>query len=50
MGGGGDALGAINLPEHIYLELKRAREQAMPPLFRDKAHRFLNQVLEKARE
>ena len=40
----------VNLPEHIYLELKRAREGAMPALFRDECYRYLNRILEKAKK
>jgi hypothetical protein len=55
LGIGGLALGAgedmenLKLPRHLYLELKRAREQAMPELFRDRSYQYLNTLMEQAR-
>ncbi len=40
---------AVNLPDHIYRELRRAREGAMPELFRDQSFEYLNLILKKAR-
>ena len=45
----GDEFADLKLPRHLYLELKRAREQAMPEMFRERCYRYLNTVLEKAR-
>lgn len=44
-----DDLSTLALPRHIYLELKRAREGAMPELHRDRSNRYLKTILEKAR-
>jgi hypothetical protein len=44
----GDDLGDLHLPRHLFLELKRSRERAMPDLFRDRAYEYLNSILEKA--
>ena len=40
----------VDLPDHIYRELKRSREGAMPPLFRDQCYRYLNLILERAKK
>lgn len=45
----GTETAAVNLPDHIYRELKRAREGAMPELFRNESFDYLNRILEKAR-
>jgi len=45
----GDDLENLKLPRHLYLELKRAREQAMPELFRDRSYQYLNTLMERAR-
>lgn len=47
--GAGDDLASLKLPRHLYLELKRAREQSMPELFRERCYQYLNTILEKAR-
>ncbi len=47
--GADDDLVTLKLPRHLYLELKRAREQAMPELFRERCYQYLNTILEKAR-
>lgn len=47
--GGDDDLAALKLPRHLYLELKRAREHAMPELFHERCSRYLNTILETAR-
>jgi hypothetical protein len=44
-----DEFANLKLPRHLYLELKRAREQAMPELFKDRCYRYLNGILEAAR-
>ncbi len=44
-----DEFANLKLPKHLYLELKRAREQAMPQLFKDRCYRYLNGILEAAR-
>ena len=44
-----DEFANLKLPKHLYLELKRAREQAMPSLFKDRCYRYLNGILEAAR-
>jgi hypothetical protein len=46
----GDSSAQVNLPQHIYMELKRARESAMPPLFRDRCYDYLNTIMEQARK
>ena len=46
---GTDDLADLKLPRHLYLELKRARESAMPELHRERAYRYLNRIMEKAR-
>ena len=47
--GTGDELENLRLPKHLYLELKRAREHAMPDLFRDRCYKYLNDLMEAAR-
>jgi hypothetical protein len=44
-----DEFANLKLPKHLYLELKRAREQAMPSLFKDRCYRYLNGIMEAAR-
>ena len=44
----GDDTQDLKLPKHLYLELKRSRERAMPELFRDRSYDYLNTILEKA--
>ena len=46
--GDGD-LDNLKLPRHLFLELRRAREGAMPDFFKDRAYFYLNTLLEKAR-
>ncbi|MCL1856275.1 MAG: hypothetical protein FWF84_01335 [Kiritimatiellaeota bacterium] len=46
--GDGD-LDNLKLPRHLYQELKRAREGAMPDFFKDRAYFYLNTLMEKAR-
>jgi len=44
-----DDLAAVKLPRHIMLELRRAREGTIPELYRDRCHRYMTTILEKAR-
>ena len=44
-----DEFANLKLPKYLYLELKRAREQAMPSLFKDRCYRYLNGIMEAAR-
>jgi hypothetical protein len=44
-----DDTGPLRMDVHLYLELKRARESAMPVLFRERAYQYLNRILERAR-
>ncbi len=44
-----DELGTLKLPRHLYLELKRAREGAMPELYKERSHRYLSTIMEQAR-
>jgi hypothetical protein len=44
-----DEFANLKLPKYLYLELKRAREQAMPALFKDRCYRYLNGIMEAAR-
>ena len=46
---GTDDLADLKLPRHLYQELKRARESAMPDLYRERAYQYLNRIMEKAR-
>ena len=46
---GEDEFANLKLPKYLYLELKRAREQAMPALFKDRCYRYLNGIMEAAR-
>lgn len=46
---GDDEFAGIKLPKHIYLELKRAREGVFPELYKDRSHKYLSTILEKAR-
>jgi len=39
----------LKLPKYLYLELKRAREGAMPELFKDRSQKYLSTIMEKAR-
>lgn len=45
----GDDLAGLNLPKHLYLELKRARARPMPLLYQEQCYDYLNRILEKAR-
>ncbi|MFM9196811.1 MAG: hypothetical protein ACKOWG_13920, partial [Planctomycetia bacterium] len=44
-----DDLAALKLPKHIMLELRRAREGAIPELHRDRSHTYMSTILEKSR-
>lgn len=44
-----DDLAALKLPRHIILELRRAREGTIPELHRDRSHKYMTTILEKAR-
>ena len=44
-----DEFANLKLPKYLYLELKRAREQAMPALFKERCYRYLNGIMEAAR-
>ena len=39
----------LKLPKYLYLELKRAREGAMPELFKERSQKYLSTIMEKAR-
>ena len=44
-----DEFANLKLPKHLYLELKRAREGAMPELYKERSHKYLSTLMEKAR-
>lgn len=47
--GGQDEFAGLKMPRHLYLELKRARQEAMPRLYRDRCYHYLETLMKKAR-